>query len=558
MPRMKINGVEHDFPNGMNILEACKQSGHYVPHFCYHHALKVVGSCRMCKVEVVQGGRSRVDISCNLTVAEGLEVWTDTPAVKKQQQMTLEYLLANHPVDCPVCDDAGECDLQNFYLQFGRHESRLLEPKIHKEKAKDIGRSVVLDSERCVLCSRCVRFCQDVTKTHELGIFGMGSTERLDLRPGARLDNDYAGNVVDLCPVGALTDKDFRFKRRVWFLKSVNSICPGCSRGCNVRIDYDDNPYHGHKKTYQMKTHRTPPTAMQRIQRLKPRDNDAVNGSWMCDAGRYGYRPTDDGSRLGQPLTRQGSELKVIEWDTAVKALASGLFEAMKGGAGKIAVVASPMLTSEELYAVKAFFIDQLKLPNVDHNLPGDPEWYGDDLLRTPDPFPNRIGAEWIGIEPGVGGIGVSGLEDAVKAGKIDTLVTLLADPRTFLSTEAVAKLKRRYGILRNLSEGTEGAYDLVLPAASWGEYRGLFTNFRGRVQRAERAFEPFGQAKPVWKIVSDLSAHFKKPQHLDSHADALKALMNNVPYYREMSWDAVGDEGLTLQAVKVFMKAAG
>ncbi len=554
---MKINGAEHDFPEGMSVFEACRTAGHYIPHFCYHPALKVAGSCRMCKVEIVQQGRARIDISCNVTVAEGLEINTNTPGVHKQQQMTLEYLLGNHPLDCPICDDAGECDLQDYYLKYGQHESRLIEPKLHKHhKAHDIGKSVVLDNERCILCTRCVRFTQDITKTHELGVFGMGSTEELDVLPGLKLDNDYAGNVVDLCPVGALTDKDFRFKRRVWFLSAKSSICDGCSRGCNVRIDYDVNPFHGHKKTFQMKTHRTPATAYQRIQRLKPRFNDGVNGHWMCDAGRYGYKATDAGDRLLTPLAREGNGLVELGWDEAIRRFASGLTTALSAGASKLAIVASPKLTNEELFAVKALFVEKLKLANVDHKLPIDPQWYGDDLLRTPDPFPNRIGAEWIGLEPQGDGIGVAGLEEAVKSGKIDSLMTFLADPRDFLSAESLAKLKRLVVVMRTLPEELKPFVHVALPAAAWGEYRGTFTNFRGRTQRLEAAFDPLGEAKPVWQIVSELSTAMKKPLGWQSNVEVLHALSQSVTNFSSVTWETIGDQGMMLGVVRA--RAAG
>jgi NADH-quinone oxidoreductase subunit G len=550
---MKINGVEHDFPNGMNVLEACKQIGVHVPHFCYHPALKVVGSCRMCKVEVTQRGMSKIDVSCNLTVAEGLEVNTDTPAVRKQQQMTLEYLLANHPLDCPICDDAGECDLQNYYLDHGRHDSRLHEIKHHKKhKATDIGKSVVLDNERCVLCTRCVRFTQDVTRTHELGVFGMGHTEELALTPGKRLDNDYSGNVVDLCPVGALTDKDFRFKRRVWFLSSKPSVCQGCSRGCNVRIDYDINPFHVHKKTFMMKTHRTPATTYQRIQRLKPRYNDGVNGHWICDAGRYGYKPTDWADRCLTPLVREGDELKETTWSDALSKLASGL----TSGGAKTAVVASPKLTNEELFAVWSLFRGKLKIASLDHRLPADPEWYGDDLLRTPDPFPNRIGAEWIGLTPEAGGVGVDGLEEAVRSGLIDTLVAVLADPTELLTAEALKKLKRIYLVARNASDAMKSAAHLILPAAAWGEYRGTFTNFRGRTQRLEAAFEPLGESKPVWQIATELSTVLKKPLGWQTHPEVFHAMAQAVFNYNGFTWETIGDQGITLGVVGA--RAAG
>ncbi len=558
MPRMKINGVEHDFPSGINVLEACKMAGIFVPHFCYHPALKVVGSCRMCKVEVVQGGRSRIEISCNLPVCEGLEIWTNTPAVRKAQQMTLEFLLANHPLDCPICDAAGECKLQDYFMNYARHSSRMREPKIRKSKARDIGRSIMLDNERCLLDGSCVRFCAEITKTNELGIFGMGATERVDLTPGRRLDNDYAGCVVDLCPVGALTDKDFRFKRRAWFLKSKNSICPGCARGCNVRIDYDDNPYHIHKGTFQMCTHRTPATAFQRIQRLKPRYNPEVNSFWMCDFGRYGYKSTDSIDRLKQTIIRKNGGFLLANLKDGVKEISMGLGDALKGGQYKVAVVVSPVLTSEELFAVKSLFRDKLKLPNLDHRLPIDPNWYGDDLLRSPDPFPNRIGAEWIGVVPEEGGIDIKGLEEAVISGKVDTLISFRADPRTFLTPTALHKLKRRYLILSNLPEDLKPYLDVALPATAWGEYPGLFTNFQGRIQRCEQALEPLGEAKPVWALINEIAEALKKPVKMETYSAALKALCDGVGFYNGVTWERVGDGGITVDALRAALKQAG
>lgn len=557
MPRMKINGVEHEFPAGINVLDACLRVGVFIPHFCYHPALSVAGSCRMCKVEVIQGGRSRVDISCNLLVGDGLEVNTDSPPVKKAQQMTLEYLLANHPLDCPICDDAGECDLQNYYLAYGRHPSRFHELKIRKNKAKDIGRSIVLDSERCVLCSRCVRFFAEVTKTNELDIFGMGVTEELTVRPGARVDNDYAGNIVDLCPVGALTDKDFRFKRRVWYLHSAMSVCQLCSRGCNVRIDYDVNPFHVHKPTFQMKTHRTPHTAHARIQRLKPRENNEVNGHWMCDHGRYGYRATDAADRLLHPLIVSDGVPQKVELITAVREMATGINKAIGGGADKIAVIASPQLANEELFAVWALFCGKLKLPNLDHRLPIPADWCGDDLLRTPDSFPNRTGAEWVGVLPEAGGISISNLPAAIQAGKVDTLVSIFADPREYLDEADLKKLKRCYLIVRNLPSDLQSLADVALPATAWGEYRGTFVNFQGRIQRLEQAFEPLGDALPVWRLMDRLGEAMKRPLGFNSLGDVWNSLSRQVSPFAGVSWDVIGPEGvlvpLTQQA-----KAAG
>ncbi|MBT3233146.1 MAG: 2Fe-2S iron-sulfur cluster binding domain-containing protein [Calditrichaeota bacterium] len=551
MPKIKINGNEHEFPEGMNVLEACKNVGIYVPHFCYHPLLRTVGSCRMCKVEVSQNMRgsmqSRIDISCKVEVADGMEIRTDTPEVKKQQQMTLEFLLSNHPLDCPVCDDAGECELQNFYFEFGQHDSRMIEPKIKNRKAFDIGRSIVLDNERCVLCSRCSRFLEEVTHTHELGIFGMGSAESIMLKPGARLDNDYAGNVVDLCPVGALTDKDYRFKRRVWYLKSTPSICEHCARGCNVRVDWDLNPYHWHKKTFQMRKHRTEATDLQRIQRIKPRRNDAVNKEWICDTGRYGYKSTDSADRLTQPVINESGELKPVEAGAVIKAFVTGLNSAIKSNPGKVAVVVSPKLTNEEIYAAWSLFRKRLELPNLDHKLPVDPEWTGDDLLKSADPFPNRLGCEWIGFVPDGNGLGVEDLNLAISNGKIDTLLTILADPREFLEEKSLSKLKRKFFILRNLPEDLKEHVDAALPAAAWGEYRGTFTNFEGRIQRLEAAFDPEGEAQPVWHWMIELATGMKKSLKWRKTEDIMHSLSDHVINYKNLSYDSIGPEGVVV-----------
>lgn len=545
MPNIKINHKEYNVPDGINVLAACLHVGIEIPHFCWHPALSVVGSCRMCKVTVIQNGRSRLEISCNLMVAEGLEILTDTPEVKKAQQMTLEFLLKSHPLDCPICDDAGECELQNYYFKYGKHDSRLADPKVLKRKAADIGKSIVLDSERCVLCSRCVRFCREITKTHELGIFGMGDHEELMVAPGKRLDNDYAGNVVDLCPVGALTDKDFRFKRRVWYLKGASSICQLCSRGCNVRIDYDNDPFHHHKKYIMMKTFRTPTTEQQRIQRIKPRTNESVNGHWICDHGRYGYKPTDSADRCINPMIKGDNGLVEATAPIAVSKLASGLITAMGKGGGKVAVVVSPRLTSEELLTIHTLFRHTLNCLHIDHRLPIPKEWYGDNILRTPDPYPNRTAAEWIGIIPGSGGIGISELNQAVANGKIDTLVSFLADPSDYLESANIAKLRHQYLFMRNYANG--GILpDILLPLAGWGEYKGTFANFQGRIQRLSAALEPLGASRPAWAWMNDLAIALKKPAKWETHEQVERALGDAVRFYKGLDWEGIGDGGVT------------
>ena len=550
MPKIKINDQEYDFPQGMNLLDACQSVDIEIPHFCYPPLLGVVGSCRMCKVEVIQNERKRVDISCKVDIVEGLEIITESPAIVKQRQLTLEFLLANHPLDCPICDDAGECDLQDYYFKYGKYDSRMQEHKVRKIKAEDIGKNIVLDSERCVLCTRCVRFLEEVTDTRELGVFGMGSTEVLGLRPGIRLDNDYSGNVVDLCPVGALTDKDFRFKRRVWYLNETPSICEGCSRGCNVRIDWDLNLFRTHKKFQLMQNMRTQTTEHQRIQRIKPRINMDINEHWICDYGRYNYRATDADDRLLTSLVSDGGRLETVDNSTAVKALAKGLKSIISSNKSKLAVIISPKLTNEEIYATWVLFRQNLNLNNIDHAIPGNPDWQSDNILKTPDAFPNRTGCEWFHFYPYEGGVGVFNLAEAIDSGKISSLLCILADPTDFLSEAQLANLQNKYFMLRNLSDELRKHVDIALPAAAWGEYRGTFTNFQGRVQKLEKAFNPLGSAQPVWQLMTELSAQLKSPIKFDSVDDIFAELSNNYVHFKAMSFDAIDPVQPPVEAV--------
>src|SRR3989338_3943604 len=289
MQTLTIDGRTVTVPPGTTIIQAADQLGITVPRYCYHPGLSIAGNCRICLVEVEQ--LPKLQIACYTPVADGMVVHTGSDKTLKARQEVLEFLLANHPLDCPVCDQAGESELQNYYMDHGRYEARFAEQKVKKtKKATPIGPTVMLDQERCILCSRCVRFTDEISKTSELGIFNRGDHAELDVAPGQALDNPYAGNVVDICPVGALTDRDFRFKARVWYLSSSPSVCPGCSRGCNIDIHYVlDRPYLADGA---------------RVMRLKPRYNPDVNQWWMCDEGRYAYKAIDQ-ARLVQPTSRQ-------------------------------------------------------------------------------------------------------------------------------------------------------------------------------------------------------------------------------------------------------------
>lgn len=547
MVKVKINGQEHELTKGLSVLEACKTIGIEIPHFCYHPLLKVVGSCRMCKVEVNHNGRNWIDIGCKLEIADGMEILTDSPSVKKQQQATLEFLLLNHPIDCTICDEAGDCKLQNYYFSYSDQLNRALEAKIPGKKAVSIGPHVMHDSERCVLCSRCTRFLSEITHTCELGIFGMGATEQVQLKPGATLDNDYSVNIVDLCPVGALTSKDFRFKRRRWYLNSTNTICQGCSRGCNVKIDWDIHQHRSHKSNYQSNKNRTKPTFHQRIFQVTPRVNEHVNKHWICDYGRFSYKSTDQEDRLIDCVVKSESGLTEIAPNIAVKLISAGIMKAMKNRPGKVAVVVSPFLTNEEAFAVWSLFRQKLELPNIDHKLPINSEWQGDDLLKTPDPFPNRMACEWLKLEPTSDGLEISDLNEAISHGKVDTLLSILANPLDYLNEKSLQKLKNRFFLLRNLPDDLSKYVDVALPVAAWGEYQGTFTNFQGRIQKLEKALEPLGVSQPVWKWIIELSNAMKNTVRWSKNDDLLLSFGDAIPMIKGISFNSIGSQGVTI-----------
>ena len=312
---VQIDGVWHQFPKGTRVIEACEQAGSYVPRYCYHKKLSSPGNCRMCLIEMglpklgpdrkaelgadgkpVINWMPRPQISCAQDVAEGMGVRTNSPLVKECQRGVMEFLLINHPLDCPICDQAGECRLQEFSVEYGRADSRFLENKVKKPKNVELGPRVTLDDERCILCSRCIRFCQEIAKDDVLGFVDRGSYTVLTAQPDKPLESNYSLNTVDICPVGALTSADFRFKMRVWFLKETKSICTSCATGCNTIIGTREDV----------------------IYRQTPRENDAVNSCWMCDYGRLNFYYLQSDRRLLEPQIRSGENLAGTDWPIAI------------------------------------------------------------------------------------------------------------------------------------------------------------------------------------------------------------------------------------------------
>ncbi|HXL45336.1 MAG TPA: 2Fe-2S iron-sulfur cluster-binding protein, partial [Candidatus Binatia bacterium] len=378
MPKLTVNGKEVEVPAGTNLIEAARRAGVEVPHYCYHPALSIAGQCRLCMVDIEK--TPRPTIACNTVAADGMVVETETDRVRETRKSIMEFHLINHPLDCPVCDQAGECWLQIYYMKHGLYDPRMTDEKVHKPKAVPLGPHVILDAERCILCSRCVRFCDEITHTGELGIFERGDHSEIGLFPGRELDNKYSGNVVDICPVGALTDRDFRFQVRVWYLETAKSVCPGCARGCNIEVHVNRRrPHHAEGR---------------RVARLKPRFNADVNQWWICDAGRYGFGFVDDNGRLLAPTRREGGTTSDATWDEAIGAVAAAL---RRLSPDEVGVIASPRMANEDLFALRRL-LDICAVRRVGAQVPPRVPGDEDHILIRADKNPNSLGAELMGL----------------------------------------------------------------------------------------------------------------------------------------------------------------
>ena len=522
MITLEINGKSVQVEPGTRVIEACKQAGVLVPHFCYHPGLPVAGNCRMCMVHIEERGRGRVDVACVAPASEGMKVTTETEAVLDARKGVMEFLLLNHPIDCPYCDCAGECKLQDYFVEWGATEegSRRLTMPVHKPKRQPIGPTVMLDSERCVLCTRCVRFCKDITGTAELGITERGSHNTLHLEEGKVLDNAYSGNVVDICPVGALTDRDFRVNRRVWFLKKQDSICPGCSRGCNTEIHFDlKRDYKRHEES-------------KRVHRLKPRYNGAVNQWWMCDEGRYGY-PEIDRDRLLSPMLKGPTGLVASDWESALSAVCAEL-EQHRKHPESLGVLLSPRMSNEALLAAGALFGDGLKAGLMDYSLVQEVHGQDDALLKRADRTPNRRGAELLKLKRG--NLPAGELLSGLALDRLRALVVFRWDLATLLEDPALAEFAR----LRTLIVIDTHVHDwlpqtaVVLPAAMYAEQEGSFTNFEGRVQHFGKAFEPTGEARDEVSLLLELARRLGVRPGFNSLSGIRERLAGLLPGYAE------------------------
>ncbi|HUU30195.1 MAG TPA: molybdopterin-dependent oxidoreductase [archaeon] len=540
--RVVIDGNEHLFPVGMTIFEAAESVGIEIPHYCYHPGLPIAGACRMCLVEIEK--IPKLQISCYMTVGDGMVIRTNTERVKRARAAMLEFHLVNHPLDCPVCDQAGECGLQIYYMTHGLYISRLLENKVKKtKKAAQIGPHVMLDQERCILCSRCVRFCAEISKSHELGIFERGDYSELDIFPGKQLDNPYSGNVVDICPVGALTDRDFRFKTRVWYLEEAESVCPRCANGCNIYIHYNlKRPYKNDGR---------------RISRLKPRYNSEVNDWWICDEGRYCFKFADNDDRLLEPLVRQDSRTARPGWEETLGRAAERLRATAAAAKVEVAVLVSPQASNEELHITKRIFNEQLPGCGFYFSALSPFEPTEDSLLRKKDKNPNTRGAELMGLSSDSAGVkSLAELKSAALAGKIGALFIAYHDPPGLPESENRGWAEAIERIPLIIYQGTNNtatsrSAHIVLPAATFAEREGTVTNSSSRVQIQRRAFSPAGEALPGWEIMRCLGEALGGVYRFENAEQVFDDMAQKYPAFAGLDYGKIGSSGIIVTSGK-------
>lgn len=527
---IKINGKAIKVQKGLNLIQAARKAGVKIPHYCYHEGLSIAGNCRMCLVEIEN--QPKLVPGCATLVQEGMSIWTTTEKVKEAQASVLEFLLINHPLDCPICDQSGECKLQDYYMKYGKYDSRFIENKIKREKAKIIGEHIVLDQERCILCTRCIRFCQEIIKQQQLGLFSRGDYAYIDIYDNKMLDTLYSGNLADICPVGALTDRDFRFKCRVWFLESTKSICPGCSRGCNIFI------HHQQQKPYLWNG--------RRIYRIKPRFNSMINKWWICDIGRYGFNYVDE-KRIPYPKKRQDSTFIKISWNEAYFEIAQILKDIIKKEPSKLAAILSPHLTNEDLYVGKLFF-DSLGCADIHYSAISS-NLYEDDLLIKKDKFPNTKGAELLNVAKGVAG--TKEILQKAKEGYYSCLYIVGQDlvknyGEDFI-VEAFQKVKTVIMQISNENETSKFA-NYILPAATFAEKDGTFINFESIIQKLNKAFAAFELSKRDWEIFIELSKEIGIPILFTKEEEIFNEIAEKYTIFENLTYKNIGDQGYKLK----------
>jgi len=545
MPTVIVNNKPVEIAPGekLNCVQVAQRAGDEIPSYCWHKDLSVVASCRMCLVEVGEkkpdgtiAMQPKLSPGCQTPVKDGMVIVSNSEKVLAAQKATLEYLLLNHPLDCPVCDQAGECGLQDYSYEYGRGYSRLQEPKNIKPDKDYIGDQITLFTDRCIMCTRCVRFTREISGTAEMQVISRGTHEEIDIFPGEPCNNKLAGNVVDLCPVGALCSKDFLYKQRVWWLKSKNSVCPGCSTGCSITVDQNEDI----------------------LYRLKPRENPQAQGSFMCDEGRFGWKYVHSNSRLTQPEQRTGGQTVSRDWTTVQNALKAALKGAQGQGPSKTAFVVSPWATVEEAYLLTKFAKEisaTAKVAMGPVRVVGEDDLYPKDVHGNPmqptkftiraEKCPNRLGVEAVLKHLTGELLTFAAVLDQIGRGEIEQLYVLGGDPEGWISEADVSKLdKLKLLIVQDLLESAaSGKAQFVLPGGAWAEKDGTFVNHKGLAQAIHRGLRGPDGSRQDGRILMELlgrSGLF--------HASTLRQeIAGEIPELAALIVGDLGEEGALL-----------
>jgi NADH-quinone oxidoreductase subunit G len=551
MPKFTLNNKEIEYKAGQTIIEAAADNGITIPHFCWHPALSVSGNCRMCLVEIEK--MPKLAIACSTFATEGMVVYSESQKAIEARNAVMEFFLINHPLDCPICDEAGECKLQDYAYAHGKGESRFDEEKVHKDKRIELGSYVMFDAERCISCSRCIRFADEIAKQNQLTFVNRGDRVTIVTAQGEKFDNPYSLNVTDICPVGALTNRDFRFKARVWEMSKTNSICIGCSRGCNDEIWVRNN----------------------KILRLTPRFNSDVNSYWMCDHGRINtFKFVNAEDRIDGPYVKRDGILSSSGYDEAI---ADTVRQLKSFRLNEIVFLGSALATCEDnfvfsklaktVYGGRDFDFPKYIIPGV-----------GDNILITEDKSPNALGAELVGVKPQSNGLNFEKIITAIDAGRIKALYCLEDDVVSLNKDyeRIFSKLELLIVHATNKNKTTAIA-DIVFPASTFAEKNGTMVNFRGRIQRIRPAvatfdldrsldgmslsrwdkfgseFDRWNQSKKIdarasWKIIQSIASLMGLKIKYNLAEEIFDEISRTIEPFFGLNYDVIGDTGVMLK----------
>ncbi len=559
MATITIDGKQIEVEGRPTVMQVALANGIQIPQFCWHPRLSIAGNCRICLVEIEK--MPKLAISCQTTVSDGMVVRTTSEKVINAREAVMEFLLINHPLDCPICDEAGECKLQDYAYQHSAGVSRFEFDKVRKPKRVELGPRVTLDTERCIMCSRCIRFCDEIVKTPQLVFTKRGDHVELTTFPGEKLDNPYSMNTIDLCPVGALTSTDFRFKSRVWEMSSTPTICQGCSRGCNVHMWVRNN----------------------QIMRLTPRLNPDVNDYWMCDHGRLNtFKSVNAGDRIHGPMIRKEGQLVEVGWDEAVASLVSNL-KSFRGG--EIAAIGSAYATNEDNYIFRRL-MTHVGVENFGF-LSHIDEGRADDFLVTADRTPNSLGANLVAGQQGRAPADAESIIGKIAAGQIKMLYVMDDDLGSVPGFEDVLpKLEILVVHASNHSLTTRNA-DIVLASSTYAEKNGTMVNVTGRVQRIkpavatlydERSLDGFSMSrwdkfgahndrwtrgqkfdvKESWRILVGLGNAIGLKWKYANSQEVFAEIVAKIPAFRGLSYASIGRSGAPVRTPSEKPVAAG